>query len=85
MQVVYKTEMRTEAMPSRELLPGSNNLLRSVPGSLLVSIFSYSLNRFSVEILMAAGLDLVKAGLFKISAEQDISCYCNQQKTNVRE
>lgn len=32
---------------------------------------------------MAAGLALVKAGLFEISAEKDISCYCNQQRIEV--
>lgn len=33
LQKVYQVEMRTKAMPGRELLPGSNNLMRSVPGA----------------------------------------------------
>lgn len=42
MQMVYKIEMKVEAMPSRELLPGSNNLAGSVPGSFLVSASYHS-------------------------------------------
>lgn len=54
MQMVYKIEMKIEAMPCLELLPGR----------FLVSVFLLQLNRVLVEILIAAGLALVKAGFF---------------------